>query len=316
MTNASDYEAKLADNFVVLSPDERRKRIVEGAERLFPADGPARVRSNEKLLQTLVYLTEFPTVIRGEFEERYLELPDEVLETVMLVHQKYFAVADTETGKLTNSFLAVANLDSDPDGEIRRGHERVLRARFNDAEFFWNFDQSKKLTERVEDLEAVTFQAKLGSYHDKTERMVSIVQQLADAAGLPPAVRKAAERAARLAKCDLTTEMVGEFPELQGVMGGLYAAHQGEPQDVADAIYDHYKPAGAGDDIPRGPAGRLVAVADKLHTLGRPVQPGHDAHRLQGPLRSAPRRLRRHSDPHQRGPAACSRPALRDGRGR
>ncbi len=268
VTGAADYEAKLAANAVVLSADERRRRISDGAQRLFPADGGARIRTNEKLLRTLTYLTEFPTVIRGEFEERYLELPDEVLETVMLVHQKYFAVADAETGKLTNSFLAVANLDSDPDGEIRRGHERVLRARFNDAEFFWDFDQAKKLTDRVEDLKAVTFQAKLGSYHDKTERMVSIAQQLADGAGLPPAVRKAAERAALLAKCDLTTEMVGEFPELQGVMGGLYAAHQGESQDVADAVYDHYKPAGAGDDIPRSPAGRLVALADKLHTLG------------------------------------------------
>ena len=220
------------------------------------------------MLDTLTYLTEYPTVIRGDFEERFLTLPDEVLETAMLVHQKYFSIEDSKTGKLNNSFIAVANLNGDPDGEIRRGNERVLRARFSDAEFFWNSDLKSSLADRVESLKNVTFQAQLGSYHDKTERMVALVKSLAEAANLSSTIKVAAARAATLSKCDLTTEMVGEFPELQGIMGGLYAAHQGEPQEVSDAIYDHYKPIGAGDDIPRNAPGQLVAVADKLHTLG------------------------------------------------
>jgi glycyl-tRNA synthetase beta chain len=268
VSSAADYEQKLAANCVVLDAAERRKRIEDGCARELPAGAAAQVRGNEKLLRTLTYLTEIPTVIRGDFAEGYLELPDEVLETVMLVHQKYFAVADAKSGKLVNSFIAVANLDGDPDGEIRRGNERVLRARFNDAQFFWSTDLKKTLAERVEDLKAVTFQAQLGSYYDKTERMRALVAKLADATGADGATRKAAERAAELSKCDLTTGMVGEFPELQGQVGGLYAAAQGESQEVADAIYHHYKPAGAGDDIPSTPAGRLVAVADKLDTLG------------------------------------------------
>ena len=265
--NVEQYEKKLRKNYVILSPVERRKRIEDGCEAAFP-EGGRRVRTNDKLLRVLTYLTEYPTVIRGDFEETFLELPDEVLETVMLVHQKYFAVEDAETGKLTASFIAVANLDGDPDGEIRRGAVRVLRARFNDAQFFWEQDLAKTLAERVEDLKAVTFQAELGSYFDKAERIRRLTGELARAMGLSDDVARQADRAAELAKCDLTTGMVGEFPELQGVMGGLYAAAQGEPQEVADAIYDHYKPVGAADSIPRGAAGRLVAIADKLDTLG------------------------------------------------
>lgn len=268
VSSISDYVAKLEANAVVLSADERRRRIVDGSAAALAADSNLVVRDNPKLLEVLTYLTELPTVIRGEFEERYLELPDEVLETVMLVHQKYFAIADKKSGKLTNGFLAVANLDGDPDGEIQRGAVRVLRARFNDAEFFWAADLEKSLADRVEDLKKVTFQAQLGSYFDKAERMRRLIAALAPAAGLSAEITQRADRAAELAKTDLTTGMVGEFPELQGVMGGLYAAAQGEPQKVADAIYDHYKPAGAGDSIPRTPEGRLVAIADKLDTLG------------------------------------------------
>lgn len=264
----ASYRAALKDNFVVISADERRKRIVDGYEAVFPASDDVRVRPNAKLLDTLTYLTECPTVIRGDFEDRYLSLPDEVLETAMLVHQKYFSVEDVKSKKLKNSFIAVANLNGDPDGEIRRGNERVLRARFSDAEFFWKSDQKKTLVDRVESLKTVTFQAQLGSYYDKTERMVALAASLAQTANLSSTVKVAAARAAKLSKCDLTTEMVGEFPELQGIMGGLYAAHQGEPQEVADAIYDHYKPIGAGDAIPRNAPGQLVAIADKLHTLG------------------------------------------------
>ena len=264
----ADYEAKLAEGFVVLSAEERRRRIVEGSRAALPSGAGLTVRDNPKLLETLTYLTEYPTVIYGEFEQRYLALPDEVLETVMLVHQKYFAVADAATGKLVNAFLAVANLDGDPDGEIRRGAMRVLRARFNDAEFFWNADLDKSLASRVEDLKKVTFQAQLGSYWDKTQRMRKLAAALAEAADLDASAAQQADQAAELSKADLTTGMVGEFPELQGVMGGLYAAAQGETAAVSDAVYDHYKPVSPADSIPRAREGRVVAIADKLDTLG------------------------------------------------
>ena len=264
-----DYKRKLEENFVILSADERSNRIKRGYEEFYPpTTSNVRVRYNPELLEDLVYLTEYPTVIPGDFDPRFLSLPDEVLETVMLHHQKYFAVED-ENGKLAAHFVAVANLDGDPDGVIRQGHERVLRARFSDAEFFWQADQKRKLSERVEDLKLVTYHAKLGSYYDKTRRNQSLVAALAEVTGgLSQQQYDDARRAAELAKCDLTTEMVGEFPELQGVIGGLYAGVQGESKEVADAIYDHYKPGAAHENLPRGPIGQIVAIADKLHTLG------------------------------------------------
>jgi len=265
VTGADDYRHKLASNHVILSAIERTAKITAEAEALLPEG--RRIRSNPKLLSTLTYLTEYPTAIRGSFDESYLSLPDEVLETVMLVHQKYFAIED-ESGKLSNSFVAVANLNGDPDGEIRRGNERVLRARFNDAQFFWDFDQKKALADRVDDLKLVTFQAELGSYFDKSTSNREAAKQLAEALGFDSESARSADRASELAKCDLTTEMVGEFPELQGQMGGLYATDQGESSAVADAIYDHYLPAGAGDALPRGDVGRVVSLADKLTTLG------------------------------------------------
>jgi len=268
VSSVAEYEKALSENGVFLSADERRERISSGAAEALEAIPGAKLRANDKLFRTLVYLTEYPTVIRGEFEETYLDLPDEIIETVMLVHQKYFAIEDASTGKLSNGFIAVANLDGDPEGEIRRGAERVLRARFNDAQFFWAADEKKPLAARVEDLKAVTFQAELGSYHDKITAMRGLAAKLGAAAGVDSAVVQAADRAAELSKTDLTTEMVGEFPELQGVMGGLYAKAQGESQEVADAIYHHYKPAGQGAEIPPTVAGRLVALSDKLHTLG------------------------------------------------
>jgi len=242
-----NYEQKLRDNFVILSADERKKRIRAGIGET----------SDEGLLQTLVYLTEYPTVISGSFDPGYLELPAEVLVTVMRHHQRYFAVY--EHGKITNRFLAVTNTDGDPEGIIRRGNERVLRARFNDAKFFWETDQRKKLADRVADLAHVTFQAKLGTYLEKTQRVEELVKELGGDA--------AAVRAAHLLKADLTTELVKEFTELQGVVGGLYARVQGEPEEVWQAIYDHYKPASMEGSIPRNHAGQLVSIADKLDTL-------------------------------------------------
>ncbi len=265
VTGVDDYRHRLASNHVILSAIERTAKITSEAEALLPAG--RRIRSNPKLLSTLTYLTEYPTALLGSFDEGYLSLPDEVLETVMLVHQKFFAIEE-ESGKLSNEFVAVANLNGDPDGEIRRGNERVLRARFNDAQFFWDFDQKKALADRVDDLKSVTFQAELGSYFDKSTSNREAAKQLAQALGFDSESANAADRASELAKCDLTTEMVGEFPELQGQMGGLYAADEGESQAVADAIYDHYLPAGAGDPLPRSTVGQVVSLADKLTTLG------------------------------------------------
>jgi glycyl-tRNA synthetase beta chain len=244
------YEQTLRENFVILSADERRKKIEAGL--------PAGCKSDPALLDTLVYLTEYPTPIAGEFDPQFLELPDEVLITVMRHHQKYFSVVD-ESGRLAPRFVAVMNTNADPEGLVRRGNERVLRARFNDARFFWQTDQRKKLEDRVEDLAHVTFQAKLGSYMEKAERVVKMVETLGG--------DDHAQRAARLAKCDLTTELVKEFTELQGVVGGLYARAQGEPEEVWQAIYDHYKPESMEDSIPRTRAGQLVSIADKLDTL-------------------------------------------------
>ncbi len=252
VVTTADYEAKLRENFVILSAEERRNKILHETAGV-------RVKSDPPLLETLVYLTEYPTPITGGFDDRYLELPEEVLVTVMRHHQKYFSVED-EAGKLAPQFVAVMNIDADPEGFVRNGNERVLRARFNDARFFWETDQKKKLADRVADLAHVTFQAKLGSYLQKTERVVALVRELGG--------DQNAVRAAELLKCDLTTELVKEFTELQGVVGGLYARAQGEPEPVWQAIYDQYKPESMEDAIPRSETARIVALADKLDTLG------------------------------------------------
>jgi len=257
----------LRSNGVILKASERREKILAEAARVLAAaqpEGYGTLRENPGLLNTLVYLTEFPTADMGQFDPAYLELPEEVLVTVMQHHQKYLSVSDA-AGKLAPRFIFVMNLDGDSTGAIRHGNERVLRARFNDARFFWETDQKTPLRDRLPMLEHVTFQSQLGSYRQKTERNVALVRRLA--ALVPQASVEHAARAAELAKCDLTTELVKEFTELQGVVGGLYARAQGEPTEVADAIYDHYKPESMEERSPRTPAGALVALADKLDTL-------------------------------------------------
>jgi glycyl-tRNA synthetase beta chain len=270
------YEQKLRENFVILSAEERRARIKAV---------PTKYKCDNELLETLVNLTEWPTPITGSFDEEFLTLPKEVLITVMRFHQKYFSVESAD-GKLAAQFVAVTNTDGDPEGLIRHGNERVLRARFNDARFFWDADQKKPLSERVKDLANVTFQAKLGTYLEKTERVADLVLllqthiakpgEVTDAdikdakvryAFSPDQAEFAAVRAARLSKADLTTELVKEFTELQGIVGGLYAAAQGESQEIADAIYDHYRPLGMEDAIPRSVTGQILSLADKLDTL-------------------------------------------------
>jgi glycyl-tRNA synthetase beta chain len=243
----------LRENFVLLSAELRREKIRTEIKQF-----PLQARSDSALEDVLVYLTEFPTAILGSFDPQFLALPKEVLVTVMKHHQKYFSVED-EKGNLAPHFIAVMNTNADPEGLVRRGNERVLRARFNDARFFWDADQRKKLADRLPDLAHVTFQAKLGSYLEKAERNMALVKQIGG--------DEMAVRAAQLSKCDLTTELVKEFTELQGIVGGLYARAQGEPEPVAKAIYDHYKPLSMEDSIPETREGQLVSLADKLDTL-------------------------------------------------
>jgi glycyl-tRNA synthetase beta chain len=247
----ADYEQRLRDHYVILSAADRRQKIVSEMTGI-------RIKRDDALLETLVYLTEWPRPIVGNFDPQFLELPEEVLITVMRHHQKYFSVQDA-AGKLAPQFVAIMNTESDPKGFIRQGNERVLRARFTDARFFWDSDQKKKLADRKPDLAHVTFQAKLGTYLEKAGRMMTLAEELG---GNDHAVR-----AAELSKCDLTTELVKEFTELQGVVGGLYARHQGEPEAVWQSIYDHYKPESMEDTIPRHRTGQTVALADKLDTL-------------------------------------------------
>ncbi len=250
-----------------LSADREYKirKALDAATRTVPG---ARWREDAELLKTVVNLTEWPSAILGNFDKQYLSLPEEVLVTVMRDHQKYFAVED-EAGKLAPHFLAVLNTDGDPDGLIRHGNERVLRARFNDARFFWDTDQKTPLVNRVEMLKAVTFQKDLGSYAAKAERMAKLADRLCallTKAGMNVDAN-AVQQAARLAKTDLTAELVKEFTELQGVVGGLYAKAQGLSEKVAIAIYDQYKPESTEDSAPRTLEGAVLSIADKADSI-------------------------------------------------
>jgi len=249
-----NYEQKLLENFVVVRANARRQKIEAGIADLLAGTDLA-IKPDAALAHTLCYITEYPTPILGSFAESYLALPAEVLVTVMRHHQKYFSVLRAD-GSLAPNFIAVMNTDSDPEGFVRSGNERVLRARFNDARFFYEVDQKKPLAARVEDLKNVTFQKDIGSYYDKIQRVAAVLTNDADA-----------RRACELCKCDLTTDMVKEFTDLQGLIGGLYARAQGESEAVAQAIYDHYKPLSMEDSIPSTPAGQRLALADKLDTL-------------------------------------------------
>ncbi len=250
-----NHADELRKNFVILSPAERRGMIEKALDE--------RVQKDDALVNTLVYLTEYPTPIRGGFDAKYLALPSEILSTVMRHHQRYFSVTDGKNG-LAPEFIAVMNTSADPDGLVREGNEGVLRARFNDARFFWDVDQKKTLEARVEDLKQVTFQAKLGSYFEKTERVIEIARKIAQLLG---AKVPATERAARLCKADLTTDMVKEFTDLQGIVGGLYARAQDEWDESAQAIYDHYRPLNMDGPLPTTLEGLALSIADKIDTL-------------------------------------------------
>ena len=264
----AEYEKKLGAHGVMVRPAERRAKI-EKELAAKTAAGNYRLHDDPGLLGLVSYLNEYPSVIEGSFDSVFLNLPDEILIIVMRDHQKYFAV-EKRNGELAPHFLAVINLAKDPKGFMRAGHERVLKARFADAQFFWAADQKCRLADYLPKLEKVTYESRLGSYRDKVERVRALARGLTDQwfnLGVTRAHVADADRAAELAKCDLATEMVREFPELQGIVGGLYARAQGEPDEVADAIYDHYRPVGLDDPAPRNLTGCAVALADKLDSI-------------------------------------------------
>jgi glycyl-tRNA synthetase beta chain len=273
--HAAHYAQALHAARVVVSVAERRhtiRKALDAATRTVPG---ARWREDEPLVETVTHLTEWPSVLLGNFEPEYLALPAEVLVTVMRDHQKYFAVEGGD-GKLAPHFLTVLNTEVNDEGRaiIRHGNARVLRARFKDAQFFWDFDQKTPLIERVESLKNVTFQKELGSYHWKTLENHSVANALIDrlmaksrTLGIDAIDTRALLKAIDLAKTDLTTELVKEFTELQGVIGGLYARAQGLGDTAAQAIYEQYKPASTDDDIPSTPEGQLLGLADRIQTI-------------------------------------------------
>jgi glycyl-tRNA synthetase beta chain len=270
LTAPGEYEDALRKGFVIADVEVRRQKIRKAMDHVTRTVPGLRWREDHELVETVTQLTEWPSVLLGGFEKEYLALPEEVLVTVMRDHQKYFAVEDKD-GRLAPHFLAVLNTEADGAGMamIRHGNERVLRARFNDARFFWEFDQRVPLVERVALLEHVTFQKDLGSYADKSLRVQELCKRLVgkiEGRGFALDFNALMDAAA-LAKTDLTTELVKEFTELQGEVGGLYARAQGIRQAACDAIYDQYRPVSMEDRIPRTAEGQMLAIADKADTI-------------------------------------------------
>lgn len=270
--NFAEFQRLLSARRVLIDPEERRNKI-ENECKVISSKKRANHLSYLGLLETHICLSEYPTPLAGEFESSFLKLPQEILETVMRDHQKYFALFDTN-GKLLPRFVAVMDNVEDRKGHIRRSHERVLRARFADAEFFWETDLKIKMEDRKSMLEKVVFQERLGSYAEKTRRVEEIAAWIAQEArlNLDPELLS---RAVQLCKCDLTTQMVKEFPELQGIVGGLYAEAQGEPKEVSQAIYQHYQPETFESDPPVSVFASVISIADKLDGILGSFSLGH-----------------------------------------
>ena len=270
LRSACEYVEALRKAFVVVDVAERRQTIRKALDKATRTVAGARWREDEALVETVLHLTEWPTVILGTFETEYLTLPEEVLVTVMRDHQKYFAVEDA-SGKLAPHFLAVLNTAVDAEGEaiIHHGNQKVLRARFKDAQFFWDFDQKTPLVDRVESLKNVTFQKELGSYFWKTEENLKVAKALSGVVKVAGVAfdEAALFKAVELAKTDLTAELVKEFTELQGVIGGLYARAQGLGERVSLAIYEQYTPASTEDEIPVSVEGQILGLADRIQTI-------------------------------------------------
>jgi glycyl-tRNA synthetase beta chain len=262
-----EYQDGLTKHFVVLDPEERKERIMDGARTLCFARNVELVE-DEGLLDEVSGLAEWPTPVLGDMDPAFLDLPPEVIRTSMRTHQKYFAVRDPATGFLVPHFLTVSNIEArDGGAAIAAGNAKVLSARLNDARFFWDEDRKVRLEDRLEKLKGVTFHAKLGTMYERVERIVALAGELAPYVRDDGDTRERAMQAARLAKADLVTGMVGEFPELQGLMGGYYADKERLDPEVADAIRHHYRPQGPSDSVPVQGAAATVALADKLDTL-------------------------------------------------
>ena len=260
----ADYRAKLERNFVLLDAADRKLRILEGAKAVCAAKGLALV-DDDGLLDEVSGLAEWPTPILGDMDPQFLALPPEVVQLSMKVHQKYFAVREPGKDGLAPHFVVVANVEATDGGQaLAAGNAKVLSARLSDAEFFWTEDQKVGFDAWNAKLKDITFHAKLGTLAERVDRIAALAREIAPLVGADPAQ---AEQAARLSKADLASGMVGEFPELQGIMGGYYARLAGQPDAVADAIRDHYKPQGPGDTVPTAPVTVAVAMAEKLDTL-------------------------------------------------
>ncbi len=247
----------------VIAEFDKRREAIRAQVMMTAEEAGGDAVIDDDLLDEVTGLVEWPLAVIGSFEQRFLEVPPECLISAMKGHQKYFHMVDAD-GKLMPNFITVSNIESRKPEFVRKGNERVIRPRLSDADFFWNQDRKHRLEERLESLKSVVFQQKLGTIYDKSQRVGEISRVIATVIGSDPEL---ASRAALLAKCDLMTAMVGEFPELQGIMGRYYAHHDGEADEVAAALDEQYMPRFAGDTLPHGKTGQAVAVADKLDTL-------------------------------------------------
>ncbi|KZX55257.1 glycine--tRNA ligase subunit beta [Qipengyuania flava] len=264
--NAGDYAMKLRAAHVIVDHEERQDLIRSGAAKVASEAG-LRLVEDEGLVIENAGLTEWPIPLLGRFEEDFLEVPPETIQLTARVNQKYF-VCEDEAGELANAFICTANIEAEDGGaRVVDGNRKVLAARLSDARFFWDVDRKKTLAEHAKGLERITFHEKLGTVADKVERVAKLADWLVFDAKAPNGDHKLARQAAELSKADLVTEMVGEFPELQGLMGGYYAKAEGLPVEVAEAIRDHYKPVGASDEVPTAPTAVAVSLADKLDNL-------------------------------------------------
>ncbi|WP_379546856.1 glycine--tRNA ligase subunit beta [Qipengyuania sp. DSG2-2] len=264
--DADDYTVKLRAAHVIVDHEERQNLIRTGAAHVATEAG-LKLVEDEGLVVENAGLTEWPIPLLGRFEDDFLEVPPETIQLTARVNQKYFVCEDA-AGELANAFICTANIEgSDGGAAIVDGNRKVLAARLSDARFFWDVDRKKTLAEHAKGLERITFHEKLGTVADKVERVAKLAEWLATEGIVPDCDPTLARQAAELCKADLVTEMVGEFPELQGLMGGYYARAEGLPNSVADAIRDHYKPVGQGDEVPTAPVTVAVSLADKLDTL-------------------------------------------------
>ncbi len=257
------YLHQLEASYVIVEPAKRRKMIIEQIEQIAKEKGGS-VLKDDELIDTVTFLVEYPAAICGDFDKKYLELPKDILINAMKEHQKYFSMID-KNGMLMPHFICIANTKAKDMDIVKKGNERVLRARLDDASFYFKEDRKKKLSDRTNDLNGVVFQEQLGTLYDKVQRDVSLTEYLAPI--IDSKLSEPAKRAAYLCKSDLLTGVVGEFPKLQGIIGREYALLEGEKKEAADAIYEHYLPRFSGDELPKTNSGMILSIADKIDNI-------------------------------------------------